>query len=236
MSTSRLKKSLKKGLLRPIAEKLGIPRWTRKPAAYDLDNKLSVYLNFRNGVFVEAGGNNGISQSNTFFLEKGLKWKGILVEAIPELYEKCRKIRTRSTVVHGGLVSNTYDKPTLKMHYAGLMSATADSMKAEALEEHIQAGLSCQKIAESYCIDVPAVTFENILEENHITKIDFLSIDLEGYEIEALKGWNFTKHRPRYILIEVRDLKQVDEFLEVRSYARIDQFTCHDYLFRDKLS
>jgi len=227
------KKAITKIILQPFCETFGIPRWCRRPGLNDLDEKLAKYLNYRNGVFVEAGANDGYTQSNTFFLEKGLRWQGVLVEGIPELFRKCEKRRKKSMVFHGGLVSKSYHKKNLKLHYANLMSIAEGGMEDIALQEHVQEGLQCQSIEKSYTVDVPAITFEKILDEAAYPKIDFLSIDLEGYEIEALKGWNFQRYRPRYILIEVRDLDSVDDFLSGLSYTRIDQLSEHDYLYVD---
>ena len=201
-----------------------------------MDHKLAEYLNFRNGFFVEAGGNDGFTQSNTFFLEKGLKWKGVLVEAIPELFEKCKATRTRSAVVNGGLVPRGYGKDTLTMHYANLMSIATGAMEINAMKEHIDTGLACQGIEDSYTIDVPAITFEEVLDQAQCPQIDFLSIDLEGFELQALQGWNFEKHRPRYILIEVRDLAAVDDFFSERSYEKVALLSVHDYLYRNMLN
>lgn len=37
---------------------------------HDLDDKLLKYLNFENGFFIEAGANDGLSQSNTAFIDQ----------------------------------------------------------------------------------------------------------------------------------------------------------------------
>ena len=72
---------------RAIYEFAGNPRYSR-PALYDLDRRLGRYLRFRNGIFVEAGANDGFTQSNTYYLERFLGWSGLLVEAIPSLCER----------------------------------------------------------------------------------------------------------------------------------------------------
>ena len=46
----------------------------------ELDIKLSKHLDFDKGVFVEAAANDGIRQSNTYYLEACRGWTGILVE------------------------------------------------------------------------------------------------------------------------------------------------------------
>jgi hypothetical protein len=66
----RLRSSLRK--LRGAAyEFAGSGRYSR-PALNDLDNKLNRYLTRRHGVFIEAGANDGSTQSNTCYLEKFL--------------------------------------------------------------------------------------------------------------------------------------------------------------------
>lgn len=64
-------KSIISSFRRGIYEAMGNPRYSMKPALDGLDDKFSKYLNFRNGFFIEAGGNDGISQSNTYYLERG---------------------------------------------------------------------------------------------------------------------------------------------------------------------
>ena len=229
----KTKKNIFKYILYPIGETFGIPKWVRRPALNKLDEKLAEYLNYKNGIFVEAGANNGFSQSNTFFLEKALKWKGVLIEGIPELYQKCKKLRSGSKVFHAGLVSKFYNKSTLKINYANLMSIAEGAMENHQLKAHVQKGLKIQGIENTYTVEVPAVTFEKILDEAGYFNIDFLSIDLEGFEIEALKGWNFKKYRPKFILIEVRNLDEVDRFFSSHGYQKEALLSNHDYLYKD---
>jgi FkbM family methyltransferase len=52
-------------------------------------------------------------------------------------------------------------------------------------------------------ISVPIRTLDDVLEEAHAPHpIDFLSIDVEGHEIEVMRGFNFTKWQPRLLLLE----------------------------------
>ena len=49
------------------------------------DKKVLKYLPTAPGFFIEAGANDGLKQSNTFYLESRRGWRGLLVEPIPEL-------------------------------------------------------------------------------------------------------------------------------------------------------
>ena len=110
-----------KHLRRNIYEWFGNPKYSR-PGLNELDLKLEKYLNFKNGFFIEVGANDGYAQSNTYYLEKFLGWRGILVEGIPELYQKCKRIRTKSFVYNCALVSKDFSDSVVEMHYANLMS------------------------------------------------------------------------------------------------------------------
>ena len=80
-----------------------------------------------------------------------------------------------------------------------------------------------------------AVTLNSILEKSKAPKeIDFLSLDVEGAELEVLKGIDFNKFSFKFMLIEVRDIKRMESFLLQHGYLLEKKFSTHDYLFRKK--
>ena len=99
-----LSQSLKR-LRRGVCEAVGVWRYSR-PALYGIDRKLERWLDRDGGVFIEAGANDGVRQSNTYFLEKKRGWTGLLVEPVPELAAECRKNR-RAAVVREWLREET---------------------------------------------------------------------------------------------------------------------------------
>jgi len=209
-----------------------------RPSLNDLDRKLEKYLNFEKGFFIEAGANDGYSQSNTYFLERKRKWSGILVEGIPELFEKDKKQRVRSVVHNCALVSNEFSDSTVLMHYAHLMSVVQGSLKTEDEQnKHIKAGVDSQNLEKSYSVTVPARTLESVLDEfSNLPDIDFFSLDVEGYELDVLKGTNLAKYRPKYILVEIlvkaRFFEEVNSFLESHNYEMIEKLSHHDFIYR----
>ncbi len=209
-----------------------------RPHPNELSKKLMKYLGFRNGFFIEVGANNGYSQSNTFFLEKRLGWHGICIEAIPSLYEECKRCRGKSSVYNCALVAADYCHPTIKIHYAGMMSAVSGALKTETdLLTHIEAGLDSQGLENSYQIDIPARTLESILDEtSDLPQIDFFSLDVEGYELNVLKGLNLVKNRPRLILVEARFLDEVNDYLIKNDYEMLETMSHHDYIYRTKIN
>ena len=65
-------------------------------------------------------------------------------------------------------------------------------------------------------------TLDKLLEEAGIDRVDFLPLDVEGHEIEVMRGFNFNKYQPALILIEdgVRDLSK-HRFLKSHGYKLV---------------
>ena len=196
-----------------------------------LDRKLVPYLNFKRGFFIEAGAHDGLNQSNTLYFEKRRGWTGLLVEPIPELAQRCRQNRPHAIVENCALVPLSLEGSQVLMRFCGLMSVVQGSMKS--LEEeltHVRTGCDLQKL-EPYEITVPARALSSLLDDHGIREVDFLSLDVEGGELHALQGIDFTRHRPRFMLIEARYRQEIEDFLEPY-YTRVAALTERDLLFQ----
>lgn len=212
-------------------EIIGSKRYSQ-PALNQLDHKLEKYMPYKNGFFIEAGANDGFTQSNTYYFEKLLGWQGILVEPIPELYERCVKERPNSKVFNCALVSTDYNGRSVKMMYSNLMSLVQGAQKSDNADfAHVRRGLEVQKIADTYEVEVPARTLTSILNEVGVETIDILSLDVEGYELNVLRGLDFNKYQPKYILVETNFRDEIDEQLVAYGYRAIDEFTARDILY-----
>lgn len=52
-------------------------------------------------------------------------------------------------------------------------------------------------------VEVICKTLDSILDENSVTPdFDFISIDIEGHEMEMLKGFTLQKWQPKLVLLE----------------------------------
>lgn len=184
----------------------------------DLDQKVLRHLPDRPGVFVEAGAHDGLTQSNTAMLEFSFGWSGLLVEPIPELAARCRLNRPGALVEQAALVAADYGHDSIRMTYCNRSSIVEGGRGSEAGDA---AWLeACRRIPDQrhirpYAVTVPARTLSSILDDRGISEIDFMSLDLEGYEAAALRGLELERHRPTILLVEISaERQEVERALE----------------------
>jgi hypothetical protein len=72
-----------------------------------------------------------------------------------------------------------------------------------------------------------------LIEANAPKAIDFLSLDVEGCELDVLKGIDHNTFRFRYMLVESRDLSRLQNYLVSLQYRLLEKFNDYDYLFAD---
>jgi FkbM family methyltransferase len=173
----------------------------------DISVEILRYLDYNDGFYIEAGSNDGIVQSNTLTLEKEMDWHGILIEPSPNAYNECLKNRgnKNNIIIHGALVSDTYKGNTIMGDFYGHPMNSVGGKR-----------LSQQQYAN---IEVPAYTITQILNYFNIDKVDFFSLDTEGYELEILRGLDFETWSPIYFLIEWNEGEdELFPFMESKGY------------------
>lgn len=185
-----------------------------------LDNKIDILFQHKNnGFFIELGANNGILQSNTAFLEKNRNWSGILIEPNIKNYEFCKINRPNSICYNYACVSNDFNDEFI---YGDFDLQPNDQLSLMSSINGIRLNNYKHNLTK-----VSVSTLTNILDMQVIPKIDLLSLDVEGYEYSVLKGLNFNKYTPSYILIEIYnfDFKKIVNYLKDNNYELICNFS-----------
>ena len=141
------------------------------------------------GYFVEVGANHPTEGSQTWHLEHA-GWTGVLVEPQPDLAAFLVSARKNAKVFAAACTSPDNAGQSLPLHVDGARSALdRDRMAPGARTD--------------YVIAVPTRTLDSILEEaNAPVPVDLLSVDVEGHEIEVLRGFDFARWQPLLILVE----------------------------------
>jgi len=210
--------------------------YREKQGLNTLSKALMKHIGYKNGYFIELGANDGISQSNTLYLEKYLGWHGVLVEPEKSNFLKCLNNRsTNNKIFCCACVSFNYKDEFVKIVYSNLMSV------ALGLETDLQDQYSHAKIGEKFLrsdqkiftFDASAKTLNELLvTANSPEFIDLAVIDVEGAEIEVLKGIDYSTYSFKYICIESRNINKISDYLNSYGYKLIEKLTHHDYLFK----
>lgn len=200
-----------------------------------LDRKLEKYVNYDGGYFVELGANDGVTQSNSLYFEKHRGWRGVLVEPAPQNFLKCRQNRSgRNSIYCAACVSFDCDQEFVRIAYSNLMS-TPISLETDIQDPRAHARLGDRFLGHGetmFEFGAVARPLNALLQDAGAPRqIDFLSLDVEGAELEVLKGVDHEAFRFKFILVECRDFTKLNAYLESKGYRFVEKLSSQDYLF-----
>lgn len=154
---------------------------------------LPIYFLGKNvpGFFVEVGVGDGKSNSNTYLLEKEFNYKGVLVEPNLNFLDSLLENRGVSIV---NCAAGATDGQSV------ILFGTDDGEYSYIANKFEGQGKRRKSISNQ---PVLTKTLNSILEETQAPKvIDFLSIDVEGYELEVLQGIDFDEWKFKVVCVE----------------------------------
>jgi FkbM family methyltransferase len=147
------------------------------------------------GFFVEVGCIDGKRFSNTLhFEEKG--WKGLCVEAHPDYIDALIQNRPNSIICHYAVGEKDEDDVVFYANDRGSLSTLDKSQEARWKKHYAE---YFHGFEEKHVVKR---TLTSIFKENHIGHINILSLDIEGYEVPALQGLDFSLYQPDVLVIE----------------------------------
>ena len=149
------------------------------------------------GFYVDVGAHHPHFLSNTYyFYRRG--WQGINIDAMPNSMKTFRKARKRDVNLELA-ISNNKQLATFYMFNNSCLN-TFSAKYAEALQK--DAGIKL--VAEKKITTTP---LSEVLDQYvpHGRVIDFLSVDVEEYDVEVLKSNNWERYRPRVVVVEAHN-------------------------------
>src|SRR5262249_49507417 len=140
------------------------------------------------GVFVDVGAGHYRDDSTTYFLEHHRSWHGIAVDANVEYAADYARFRQRTRFINAFVSDRAGGVAAFAIAQTPLFSSCERPLPADAVVRRVK---------------VPTSTLDRILDEQHVRRFDFLSIDVEGAEFAVLQGLNLHRFRPSLICIEI---------------------------------
>jgi FkbM family methyltransferase len=176
----------------------------------------------RDGVFLDVGANHYQDRNNTYFLETSLGWSGIAVDALEEFAPdyKLHRPRTRYIAMFASDVTDS------KVQFF----VPENDLVASASKE-----FTARYGAAGQAREVPTTTLTSVLDQAGITKIDYLSMDIELAEPKALAGFDINRFKPELVCIEAHpEVRQEileyfarHQYVLVGKYLRVDPHNLH---------
>lgn len=168
------------------------------------------YFNAKEGgIFVEVGANEPTNiESQSWHLENELGWSGLLVEPNPQLAEQARHARPNAVV---------YQCACTSPEKTGELTLHIPTKEGKLITGHASLEINADDFdyANHQDVTVEACTLDALLEDSELATIDLLSVDVEGTEMDVLKGFDLAKYRPLLILMEDKLL-----YLEKHRYLK----------------
>ena len=170
----------------------------------------------RGGFFLDVGCWHPISDSNTYYLEHHLGWSGIGVDALPEMARKWKRRRPASRFFNFLVTdhSDTQD-PFYRVEYTDISATEKPAPERKVKWEQIK---------------VPTITLDTLLTANGVSRIDLLSMDIEGAEPLALAGFDIERFQPALVCIEakVKSREAIRAYFDRHRYDRIQRYAQFD--------
>ena len=181
------------------------------------------FQNKKNGFFVEIGAFDGISGSNCFHFEKFLNWDGIAFEPSSIQFEKL-KLNRKCHLINKAIATEEKEVEFLEVE-EGYTQMSGILNEKFISEETIKK----DPRSKTKTISITTTTFDrNVPAEK---EIDYLSIDIEGGEMELLDSIDFKKYSIKVISVE----NNSPEKLNFKKFFVTKNFNYFDRVGQDEI-
>lgn len=152
-----------------------------------------VFADVKNGTYVDVGAYDPIEDSVTkYFYDRN--WHGINIEPIPNKYLAFVNQRPLDINLNIGASDKTQQISFYFIPNSGLSTFDiniANHAKRDGFPYEVK--------------KVPVTTLNQILSSHPLKEINFVKIDVEGFEKNVLLGLNLKKYRPQVFIIEATE-------------------------------
>ncbi len=175
----------------------------------------------RGGFYVDVGSYLPLQGSTTAYLELDLGWTGFALDAQDWLAASYAVKRPGAKFFN--YIVTDYSGGTMSLFLAGPVSSTSKQHVDQFFKDDQKAGRK---------VTVETITLNDLLEREGVEKIDFMSMDIERHEPQALAGFDIEKYRPELLCIEAGQTTRARllAYFGKHGYERIDEYLEYDSL------
>ena len=150
------------------------------------------------GIYIDVGCHQPIINNNTYRLYKR-GWTGINIDLDFNTIDMFNFFRKKDLNIEAGISNTIEDKNLYFFHNRSAINTLSKVSGTKAKEIR----------------KIKTTTLNNIIENSRYKdfEIDYISIDVEGHELNVLKGLDFKKYKPKLVVLEFID-PSIKEFYE----------------------
>jgi FkbM family methyltransferase len=185
------------------------------------DQIIDKLLSYREkGFFLDIGAHDGVNFSNSFFFEESRNWSGICIEPVPKFFKILNEKRNS---INLNICIADSEKEIEFVEVEGPASMLSGMLTSESDNHFERIKNAIKNQGGSYSIyKLNTLTVDSILKQYSVSTIDYLSIDVEGFELDILKTMNFDSYNVRIMTIENDQRKNhLISFLESKGFKSL---------------
>lgn len=185
-------------------------------------------------IFIDIGAHDGITFSNSYFLENNPHVRGFCIEANPVVFENLHRNRPNATCINVA-ISDSNRESTFRLNsgHTEMLSGLIDSYSGKHLDRIEKESMNYGDSSE--LISVPTFTLESLCNKYQLSHVDLLLIDVEGAEYEVLRGINFAECFIRFICVERNySSTNIRQLLRAEGFVRLFQVGSDDIYFNTR--
>lgn len=178
------------------------------------------------GVAVDVGAADGVNINNTDLFERR-GWRVLCIEANPLYEDKLRASRKEVVIA----ACADYEADDVQFTYFPLNWEAGSALKP-AFGKLAKWGVREEVFRH---VTTKVRKLDTLLAEANIDHVDYLSVDVEGGEMEVMRGFDLARYAPKVVVIEMwEDDGESSRYMEPFGYTRINRTYVNDIFLRNE--
>jgi FkbM family methyltransferase len=175
------------------------------------------------GFYIDVGANHPVNDSVTkLFYDHG--WHGINIEPQPHLHAALSAARPRDLNLNVGVSAQP---GTLELHEL-VETDGLSTFSSEMIDRYRSEG------RDIVTRQIPVTTLAQVYADHDVRDVDFLKIDVEGFEEQVLQGTSFATVRPRVLIVERTFPERWMSLVEAAGYTHVQYDGINDFFVRNE--